>query len=617
MEATFPTRDVEYNILPDVPWNKPMRELGNAYEWRHGRQLIGLLNAKLLVWNSTHRPEERFHQILGVFPGGPRELISFCPGDQPTVSNNLPSSGLGRATYCWGGDDTSPHTIAHNFGLRHTNVSSAPCYAPDLHSYWQRSYLDNSIQDFGYNLELDQVVPKSTADLMSWDCAPTWLSPLHYSMLLNTKWIPQPAKPGEKPVTDPGYTPMSATDSPYLVVSGDVHSGGTVTFEPFWQITSPIPPENPLDGTDYCVELQDADDNVLASQCLDLHWTNYENDTASSYASFFTVLPLGTAAHSASGTRSVLDAGTKVVIKEGSTELQELVSSQNPPTVTLVAPNGGEALGDSVTVTWQASDADLDPLTSRLFYSVDDGLSWMQVTGDVTQSSATLDLSMFPASTSARLRVDVSDGFHTTRDTSDGAFTVPEKAPLVSILNPDDGSVLAEGFVLQGAAYDPDDGELSGASLVWSSSLDGSLGSGGSVQIDSLTLGEHVLTLSATDSAANTSQGAITVTFGISEPIAGLAATNDSPTPMGQTVHFEASVITGTDASYVWAFGDGGMGSGKSTVHVYELYGNYTAVVTATNSLNSQSTSTPVTITYPTIEYGNKVYLPVVTRNLE
>ena len=80
-------------------------------------------------------------------------------------------------------------------------------------------------------------------------------------------------------------------------------------------------------------------------------------------------------------------------------------------------------------------------------------------------------------------------------------------------------------------------------------------------------------------------------------------------------MHFEADVSSGTDASYVWAFGDGGMGSGKSTGHVYELCGNYPAVVTATNSLNSQATSTPVTVTYPTIEYGHKVFLPTVTRN--
>jgi hypothetical protein len=492
-----------------------------------------------------------------------------------------------------------------------------PCYAPDLNSYWHRNFLDNSIQEFGYDFRSDKVVPNSTPDMMGWNCSPTWLSPLHYNMLGYSRWVPQPAKPGEKPVTDPGYTPMGASDDTYLMVSGDISVGGTVTFEPFWQITSAMPPENPLDGAAYCVELQDAGDGVLASQCLDLHWIDYENDTAASYASFFTVLPLGTAAHTASGARSALAAGTKVVIKEGTTELQEVVSSQNAPTVTLATPNGGEVLGDSVTVTWQAIDDDLDPLTARLFYSVDDGLSWMQVAGDIAESSAILDLSLFPASTSARLRVDVSDGFHSASDTSDGVFTVPGKGPFVSILGPDDGSVLAESFVLQGAAYDPDDGELPEESLVWTSSLDGVLGAGRTVQIDSLTLGDHVLTLSATDSTANTSQDAITITYSISEAIAGLSATNDSPTPTGQTVHFEANVNSGTNASYVWAFGDGGMGSGKSTGHVYELYGNYTAVVTATNSLNSQSTSTPVAITYPTIEYGNKVYLPVVTRNLQ
>ena len=46
-------------------------------------------------------------------------------------------------------------------------------------------------------------------DLMSWRCPNTWLSPLHYVMLQDSNWIPQPAKPGELPVTDPGYTPLA------------------------------------------------------------------------------------------------------------------------------------------------------------------------------------------------------------------------------------------------------------------------------------------------------------------------------------------------------------------------------------------------------------------------
>jgi hypothetical protein len=52
---------------------------------------------------------------------------------------------------------------------------------------------------------------------------------------------------------------------------------------------------------------------------------------------------------------------------------------------------------------------------------------------------------------------------------------------------------------------------LSGASLTWSSNLDGALGSG-SPLLASLTEGQHILTLTASDSTGHTSSASITIT---------------------------------------------------------------------------------------------------------
>ncbi len=79
-------------------------------------------------------------------------------------------------------------------------------------------------------------------------------------------------------------------------------------------------------------------------------------------------------------------------------------------------------------------------------------------------------------------------------------------------------------------------------------------------------------------------------------PIAGLEASNSSPTYLGDTTHFTATIASGTNATYAWAFGDGSHGSGAFPGHVYPALGPYTAVVTATNSVSSQSISTQVTI---------------------
>lgn len=79
-------------------------------------------------------------------------------------------------------------------------------------------------------------------------------------------------------------------------------------------------------------------------------------------------------------------------------------------------------------------------------------------------------------------------------------------------------------------------------------------------------------------------------------PIAGLNAATSSPTILGQVTFFTASVSAGTNITYMWDFGDGQFSVGANATHAYEAAGSYTAVVTATNSNNSDSAITAVTI---------------------
>jgi PKD repeat protein len=86
------------------------------------------------------------------------------------------------------------------------------------------------------------------------------------------------------------------------------------------------------------------------------------------------------------------------------------------------------------------------------------------------------------------------------------------------------------------------------------------------------------------------------------EPIWGLEAINDSPTALEQTTTLTATVISGTNVIYQWAFGDGADGEGAEVAHVYSDPGAYTAAVTASNSLSLLTATTTVTITDAPIE---------------
>jgi hypothetical protein len=98
-------------------------------------------------------------------------------------------------------------------------------------------------------------------------------------------------------------------------------------------------------------------------------------------------------------------------------------------------------------------------------------------------------------------------------------------APTATIYTPDDGDSYAEGasITFHGDGEDDEDGSLNGSDLVWESSLDGGLGTGEMFSRDDLSVGEHVITLTATDSqgATDTDEVTITVEGSGSAPLGG------------------------------------------------------------------------------------------------
>jgi hypothetical protein len=88
-----------------------------------------------------------------------------------------------------------------------------------------------------------------------------------------------------------------------------------------------------------------------------------------------------------------------------------------------------------------------------------------------------------------------------------------------------------------------------------------------------------------------------THTINVEVPIAGLAASNDGPTELGNLTTLSATVAEGSNVGYAWDFGDGGVGSGWIVSHIYPAPGTYTAVVTASNSVSQMTDTTSVKVT--------------------
>ena len=98
--------------------------------------------------------------------------------------------------------------------------------------------------------------------------------------------------------------------------------------------------------------------------------------------------------------------------------------------------------------------------------------------------------------------------------TVDGQTPTPNDPPSILITSPADGSTFDSeaAIFFEGSADDTEDGDLT-ASLVWTSSIDGSIGTGGSFST-TLSDGNHTVTASVTDSGGKTASVSVGITVG-------------------------------------------------------------------------------------------------------
>ena len=139
------------------------------------------------------------------------------------------------------------------------------------------------------------------------------------------------------------------------------------------------------------------------------------------------------------------------------------------------------------------------------------------------------------------MRVVASDGVRTTAAQS-ALFAVAANAPDVRIDSPDEGAIYGglQPLALKASAYDREDGRLGSSALLWASSIDGALGTGARLVIDTgeFTAGFHTVTVTATDSSNMVASATVTIT---------VKTANDPPTPADDIAYASVGATVHTD----------------------------------------------------------------------
>ena len=278
------------------------------------------------------------------------------------------------------------------------------------------------------------------------------------------------------------------------------------------------------------------------------------------------------------------------------------------PSVTIIAPANGSSFAEGTSITFSGSAT--DPQDGTLSGN---SLSWRSsLDGQIGTGTSFSRSDLSTGSHTVTLTGTDSDGLSDSETVSITLLHDTNQIPTVTITQPGNGSSFSDGqtITFQGSANDPEDGTLSGASLVWTSSLDLQIGTGTSFTRNDLSTGSHTITLTATDSEG--AKASKTVGIGIDappnqQPTATITApANGSSFTMGTNISFQGSANdpedgTLTGASLVWtSSNDGQIGTGTSFAWSTLSVGSHTITLKATDSgALTGSTSIQITITQP------------------
>jgi hypothetical protein len=450
---------------------------------------------------------------------------------------------------CWGGETpmildhswvssgltsdpiTSAHEIGHARGLLHASnshgESGGGSYTPWPYPHgafsqfgpnetWGFSpYAIDASHPFGWVFAPVPATPdENTAyvhELMSYGAAPHWLSDINWNNLFHSFRTPGGAADAQ-PAPQAGlYTPQR-----YLLIGGMQRQDGTfeiTAMRPLTDTTGTLAMQpqaatstnitlSPLaDPISYTLQLENVAGTVLANQQFKPVFK--DNDKQ---ASFLMYLPYPT------------DVAALTILTGTQVITTHLYSSQAPQ-VTITAPSASGVYTNSLTLTWEASDPDGDPLSYDIRYSPDGGASWQGVTAMLPSEAVTytVNLRYLPGSENAFFKVIASDGLNTGSGITAAPVVVTRKAPKAVLTSLQGGEKFGfEDIIrLEGTLMDPETlPPYEDAAFVWTSNRDGVIGVGQNSTVYGLTPGRHTITLTVTDHDGMTGKASVKIQVG-------------------------------------------------------------------------------------------------------
>lgn len=396
--------------------------------------------------------------------------------------------GIGRYGVCISQqDDTRAmgHEFGHALGLNHVSAcgegdtidTKYPTYA---------SYMQGSIGEVGVNLSrMETHDPATDWDFMTYCDNPnvlfppdSWVSPYTYMKMMST------ARKSNGMTSGFGEAGSRVRR---MVLNARVYRSGRVELLPSYAVTTTRDPYDPRPTLPVVLDIYARDGGLVTS-----HVCHVPNLCGGHDDEAYTDI------HEVVDWQEGID---RVVVVREKEELATFDVRENAMRPSVASPRlrEGEERAGTVGLEWDVSESH-DPVHFLVRYSNDGGETWQTLATGLEEPRFVTDLETLPGGEKCLFEVTAASGLSAVSAYSE-PFEVRRKPRQVYIVSPQDGEVFYHGepVTFAGGAYSPDFGVSSAEETRWESSIDGYLGSGHFFSVDSLSPGQHRISIQLRD----------------------------------------------------------------------------------------------------------------------